>query len=59
MKIDDIVGEKLEDRVLKCWECDEEFDFLVGEQEFFKKKEFSPPKRCKPCRDKRRKEKLK
>lgn len=55
MKIEDIVGEKLEDKVLKCWECDKDFVWSVGEQEFFKKKEFSPPKRCLSCRDKRRK----
>lgn len=28
--------------------------FSVGEQKFFAEKGFTPPSRCKPCRDKRK-----
>jgi len=38
-------------------ECLKEFVFTVGEQKFFNEKGFTPPKRCKPCRDAKRAEK--
>lgn len=38
-------------------ECLKEFVFSVGEQKFFTEKGFTPPKRCKPCRDAKRMEK--
>nr|WP_269321887.1 RQC-minor-1 family DNA-binding protein [Oceanobacillus salinisoli] len=39
---------------IKCWECGKRFIFTVGEQKFYKQKGFSEPKRCKPCREKRK-----
>ncbi|WP_413375772.1 zinc-ribbon domain containing protein [Alkalihalobacillus sp. 1P02AB] len=39
------------DLLLKCWECGNRFIFTAGEQQFFKRKGFSYPKRCKKCRN--------
>ena len=44
----------MEDILIKCVECKEEFNFSVGEQEFYKERDYSNPKRCKSCRDKKR-----
>ena len=38
-------------------QCEKQFVFTVGEQKFFNEKGFTPPKRCKPCRDAKRAEK--
>lgn len=47
----------MEDRTLVCQDCGCEFTFTAGEQEFYKEKGFeSDPKRCKPCRDKKKAE---
>ncbi|MBZ9616780.1 zinc-ribbon domain-containing protein [Clostridium estertheticum] len=41
----------MEDKVLRCQDCQEEFIFTVGEQEFFEEKGFdSEPIRCPDCR---------
>jgi hypothetical protein len=37
---------------LRCSECNQDFPFTEGEQQFFEDKGFDPPKRCKPCREK-------
>ena len=39
------------DLLIKCWVCGERFTFTPGEQQFYKKKGFSYPKRCKNCLD--------
>lgn len=39
------------DRKLLCRGCLTWFTFTAGEQAFYKKKGFRPPKRCKCCRD--------
>ena len=45
----------MEDKVLLCQDCGQEFVFTVGEQEFYKEKGFdNEPKRCKDCRDKKK-----
>ena len=45
----------MEDKVLICQDCNQEFVFTVGEQEFYKEKGFeNEPKRCKDCRDKKK-----
>ena len=45
----------LSDITLTCVECDAEFPFTVGEQEFFASRGFSNyPKRCSNCRSARR-----
>jgi CxxC-x17-CxxC domain-containing protein len=47
-----------EDRTLICTECNSEFVFSAGEQSFYQEKGLtSEPKRCKACRDNRRKKK--
>jgi len=48
---------KMEDKVLVCQDCGQEFVFTIGEQEFYKEKGFdNEPKRCKDCRDKKKSE---
>lgn len=39
---------------LTCSDCGEAFSFSEREQEFFREKGFSEPKRCKNCRDRRK-----
>lgn len=40
-----------------CRDCNGDFVFTAGEQDFFSTKGFTPPNRCKACRDKRKAEK--
>lgn len=44
-----------EDKVLVCNDCNKEFVFTAGEQEFYAEKGFTnEPKHCKACRDARK-----
>ena len=43
-----------EDKEIACKDCGKTFVFTVGEQEFYKSKNFPAPKRCKKCSKKRR-----
>lgn len=43
-----------EDMEIVCVDCKKPFIFEAGEQKFFAEKGFTPPKRCKPCRDERK-----
>jgi len=43
--------EQLSDKNLECVDCGKPFVFTVRDQDFFKQKGFSEPKRCRPCRD--------
>lgn len=44
-----------EDKTLVCKDCEAEFIFSAGEQEFYAEKGFqNEPVRCKPCRDSRK-----
>ncbi|MCL2546561.1 MAG: zinc-ribbon domain containing protein [Oscillospiraceae bacterium] len=44
-----------EDKTLKCKDCDEDFIFTAGEQEFYAERGFqNEPQRCKNCRDARK-----
>lgn len=44
-----------EDKSLQCADCGATFVFTAGEQEFFQSKGYTNvPKRCTPCRSKRR-----
>lgn len=45
------------DQTLTCVDCHQPWTFEAGEQEFFADKGLSTPKRCKPCRQKKREEK--
>ncbi|MGE5557446.1 MAG: zinc-ribbon domain containing protein [Bacillota bacterium] len=50
---------ELQDKVLKCKECEGEFVFTAGEQEFYAEKGFvNEPSRCKDCRQKRKMERM-
>ena len=55
-----MTNETFEDKKLVCENrdqnpnCEGEFDFTAGEQEFYKEKGFSEPKNCKSCRDARK-----
>lgn len=46
----------VESKFIKCVEagCTTEFEFTVGEQEFFASKGFTPPRRCPEHRKKQR-----
>jgi hypothetical protein len=45
------------DKVIVCKSCNKEFTLSDAQQVWFKDQGFSEPKRCKPCRDKRKAEK--
>lgn len=49
----------MEDQTLTCIEksCGKKFVWPVHEQKFFEKQGFTPPKRCRACRQKKRAEK--
>ena len=44
----------MEDKTIVCKDCNNEFVFTAGEQEFYAEKGFSDPVRCKACRDARK-----
>ncbi len=37
-----------------CVDCGRQFEITPGEERFYKSKDLDLPKRCKPCRDKKR-----
>ncbi len=42
------------DLEITCTECGNPFPFTEREQEYYKERNLTHPKRCKPCRDSRR-----
>ncbi len=42
------------DQELNCSDCSNSFVFTDQDQAFYEEKGFSPPKRCKPCREARK-----
>ncbi len=44
------------DKEITCSDCGQTFIFTGREQVFFQEKGFNPPKRCKPCREKKQQE---
>src|SRR5262245_26167861 len=45
----------IQDRLIKCVDCGEEFTFTVGEQEFYRSHGLTnAPTRCKRCRENRK-----
>lgn len=42
------------DKVLRCCDCNHSFVFTAGEQVYFTSKGLSEPRRCKPCRELRK-----
>jgi len=47
-------GLVLDGRVLQCADCGAQFEFGVEEQQRFAARGFAEPKRCRPCRDVKR-----
>ena len=43
-----------QDQVITCRDCRATFTFEAGEQAFFAERGFTPPTRCKPCRQARK-----
>jgi hypothetical protein len=43
-----------EDRTIVCATCGIEFTWTAGEQRFFDSRSLRPPKRCKACREQKR-----
>lgn len=42
----------MQNKKIKCKVCGNEFEFTVGQQEFFKQHNLSEPKKCKSCKEK-------
>lgn len=42
------------DKTLHCPDCNTDFTFTDGEQRFYASKGLAEPRRCKPCRDRRK-----
>lgn len=47
---------EFKEKRIRCIDCGDVFEFDVGEQEFYYKKGFQDPKRCKDCRRARKEE---
>ena len=43
-----------EDKQLKCRDCKGTFTWSAGEQDFYEKRGFTEPKRCRECRQARK-----
>jgi hypothetical protein len=48
-------GTVLEDKGLQCIDCHKRFVWAIAEQEFYLSRNFSEPKRCHDCRERKRK----
>ena len=46
------------DKQIQCIDCGTPVTITVGEQKFYADKGLQEPKRCKPCRDKKKAERL-
>jgi uncharacterized membrane protein YgcG len=46
------------DQTLVCRDCQSEFTYTEGEQQFYQEKGFSAPVRCGECRRRRKAEKM-
>lgn len=44
----------MESIMIECVDCGKPFEFTKGEQEFYKQRNFTPPKRCKEDREKKK-----
>lgn len=42
------------DIIIKCIDCQQDFEHTERDQEFYKEREFTPPKRCRSCRNKKK-----
>lgn len=48
------IGEEFKNREIECIDCHIRFTFSAGEQFFYYSKRLAEPKRCKPCREARK-----
>ncbi|MFC1965709.1 zinc-ribbon domain containing protein [Chloroflexota bacterium] len=46
--------QQFRDEILHCCDCQQSFVFTAGEQAYFTSKGLSEPRRCKSCRDLRK-----
>lgn len=44
------------DMELQCQDCGNSFVWTENDQQFYKEKGYTQPKRCKPCREKKKRE---
>lgn len=44
-----------QDKTIPCVDCGKPFVFTIKDQDFFKQQGFYEPRRCKPCREARKK----
>ncbi len=51
------MNETYTDKKIKCIDCGNEFVFTVRDQKFFQEQNWTEPKRCKDCRNKKKQEK--
>lgn len=51
------MDDEFKDKTIECVDCHASFVFTAGEQKHFQSKNLHEPKRCKPCREVRRREK--
>ena len=47
-----------EDVKIKCQDCGTEFIFNIAEQKWYEEHQFTPPKRCRYCRNRRKNEQI-
>jgi hypothetical protein len=45
-----------ETKILKCADCSQEFPWSIKDQIFYAQQRFSPPRRCRACRERRKRE---
>ena len=50
------MSENYQDITIKCQDCGETFIFSAAEQKWYEEKGFTPPKRCRYCRNRRKNE---
>ncbi|MFB3852850.1 MAG: zinc-ribbon domain containing protein [Vicinamibacterales bacterium] len=48
---DSVTTEPLADRTIECRECGTPFVWTLGEQRYYAERDFSAPKKCRPCRE--------
>ena len=53
------MSENYQDVKIKCQDCGTEFIFNIAEQKWYEEKGFTPPKRCRYCRNRRKNEQYK
>jgi hypothetical protein len=50
------VGADFKPITLTCCDCADSFQFSIGEQAWYSSQGYTPPKRCKKCREERRRQ---